>query len=374
MRILYVVLRRFETPRQAITRRHAAIARALQELGHQVDPFPLTNDDTTSVDRTEDCPSASSGMGLPIRLLDDPTACSLLSLLHSGHYDAVILTHPYCTEFTVHAKRLGIPSIVCAHNFESGPQMKRSRNRSALGQATVIAAELLYLHKATRVWMVSPRDELHYKKVFGLRNTRFLPIGMDVQRDLSEVTTSQPTIAFVGAFTYPPNREAASYMANVIFPLVRAKIPQARLILAGARADPETLALQSDTVKVLTDLEEISSVYEVSDAVVAPIRTGGGSNFKVIEAMAYGKAVVASSLALRGLSDSGYLNTVRADSVEDLVSALELVLTDRLVRASIGRSGRNYVQSHYSSSLLVSVIEQEMKSIREDPKPARIRV
>lgn len=367
MRILYVVLRLYDKPRQAIIRRHAAIANALTSLGHEVKAFPLTNEDATAIVRPEPT-SVRTQRGTALHLMDPMTTNALLQELESGRYDAVILTHPYCTEFTVHAQRMGIPSVVCAHNFEGSRQMKISRRRSLLGHVATVAAEALYLKQATRLWTVSPRDESSYRKAFHLGNTRYLPIGLDLMADYSAVYGARPTVAFVGTFSYLPNQLAATEITRSIFPLVIRSVPNAELILAGSRPGRDITALGGAGITIIPDVDQIDTVYRTSDVILAPIRVGGGSNFKVLEGMAYGKTVIASPKAIKGLSPSPEGCVVEADSVETFASQVVKMLTDPVQRAEIGQRAREYVSLHYSSDRLREILDQELRLLDKDSR------
>ncbi len=117
---------------------------------------------------------------------------------------------------------------------------------------------------------------------------------------------ARPELLFVGALAYPPNVEAVLWLAGAIMPRVRRHLPGARLIVAGARPGSEILRLgMRPDIDVIPDPANLAPLYARARLAVAPMRAGGGTRIKIIEAAGHGLPVVATREALRGLDPPG---------------------------------------------------------------------
>ena len=107
---------------------------------------------------------------------------------------------------------------------------------------------------------------------------------------------------FVGNFRHPPNADAARRLVQSIFPMILRKLPEAALTIVGADPPQDLVDAASDRVTV-TGWVDDPSIYLAGAAVVlVPLRQGGGLRVKMLEACAAGKAIVASLMAVEGLS------------------------------------------------------------------------
>src|SRR5262249_44972626 len=110
-----------------------------------------------------------------------------------------------------------------------------------------------------------------------------------------------PTILLTGLMTYPPNADAARWLTTDIAPRVREQLPAAQVRLVG-RADQRVTALgDGDRVVVTGWVEEIDPELARADVVAVPVRFGGGTRIKVLEAFAHRIPVVSTTLGVEGL-------------------------------------------------------------------------
>jgi hypothetical protein len=133
---------------------------------------------------------------------------------------------------------------------------------------------------------------------YGLRPLRVLPNAVRPPA----VTSSPPgdqRLLFVGNLTYAPNLEAASVLAHEILPIVRETHPAATLELVGRH---DGALASSPHVDVAGHVEDLARCYAGADLVVAPLRRGGGTRIKLLEAFAHRRAVVATPAAVSGLA------------------------------------------------------------------------
>lgn len=110
-------------------------------------------------------------------------------------------------------------------------------------------------------------------------------------------------IVFVGTMDYYPNVEAATSFANRVWPEVREKLPDSRLLIVGANPTPAVSALGGiPGVTVTGTVPDVRPYYHDALAAIVPLRTGGGTRLKILEAMAAGVPVVSTILGAEGLA------------------------------------------------------------------------
>lgn len=181
--------------------------------------------------------------------------------------------------------------------------------QSALTQESEIAA----WRRASLRAVLTDEDRQLMKRLESEVAVRLVPDGIDIRciesdRDpclaRSLATLHSPFLLFVGNFGYQPNVDAAEYLCHEIFPHIRMTLPQVSLILVGNQPPPSLVALgRIPNVVVTGRVLSVNPYLAAADIVVCPLRIGGGVKVKMLEALAYGKAIVCSSVAAQGLSD-----------------------------------------------------------------------
>jgi glycosyltransferase involved in cell wall biosynthesis len=149
-------------------------------------------------------------------------------------------------------------------------------------------------------------------------------------------------VLFVGAFRHPPNVEAALRLAHEVQPRVRGRCPAATLTLVGADPPP---ALAGDGVLVTGGVPDVWPFLDRAAVVVAPVSAGGGVRVKVLEALAAGKAVVASSRAIEGIGVQAGEHLLVADGDEETAAAIVALLEAPELRSRLGASARAWAEA-----------------------------
>jgi glycosyltransferase involved in cell wall biosynthesis len=174
-----------------------------------------------------------------------------------------------------------------------------------------------------------------------------IPLAVDLQAQPLDPYGSEPlTILFVGGFGHPPNVDAALWLGRTIFPRVLERVPAARLDLVGHEPIPEVLELARGAVSVHGSVPDVTPYLDRAAVVVAPIRIGGSMRMKVLEALAAGKALVATPRAAEGVEATAGDHYVLAADEEEVVEALVELLSDREHRGALGTSARRWAEQN----------------------------
>jgi polysaccharide biosynthesis protein PslH len=158
----------------------------------------------------------------------------------------------------------------------------------------------------------------------------------------------EPTVAFVATLGWAPNVDAAVWLGREIWPQVRARVPGARLLLVGKDPAPAVRALADRSVEVTGTVADVNPYLARSRVVVAPLRAGGGTRLKIMEALDVGRPVVATSLGCEGMEDLVGRGVVVADTAAGLADAIADLLLDAPRAAVLGRMGHDAVKTGHS--------------------------
>ncbi|MFN8422620.1 MAG: glycosyltransferase [Anaerolineae bacterium] len=169
---------------------------------------------------------------------------------------------------------------------------------------------------------------------------------------------------FTGKMDFRPNVDAVTWFVREVWPLVRVERPAARLRVVGRDPAPRVLALRDEAagIEVTGAVPDTRPHIAAAGVVVVPLRVGGGTRLKVLEAMAMGKAVAATTVAVEGLDLTDGREVVLADSPAALAQAILRLAGDRAARAALGKTARARVVADYRWATLVPGIEALYRS------------
>ncbi len=157
-------------------------------------------------------------------------------------------------------------------------------------------------------------------------------------------------LLFLGAMNYPPNADGACHLVEDILPRLPAEFAGAvHLSVVGFKPSSRVQALAaSGRVTVTGGVADTRPYYQRARMALVPLRFGGGTRIKILEAMALGRPVVATSLGAEGLDVVDGEHILLADSPETFARAIVRLLSDPELAAQLARNGRALVERHYS--------------------------
>jgi sugar transferase (PEP-CTERM/EpsH1 system associated) len=175
---------------------------------------------------------------------------------------------------------------------------------------------------------------------------------------------SPPRLVFTGAMDYYANVEGVRYFVEEIFPLIRARAPQAEFFIIGGKPSDEVkrLGLQ-DGVTVTGFVEDVRPYLSAATACVAPLRIARGVQNKVLEAMAAGKAIIATPEAAAGLRavDGEHLRV--AGDPQSFAEAVVGVIQDEGQREILGNQARAFVETEHDWRPLLQKLTQLVETV-----------
>jgi glycosyltransferase involved in cell wall biosynthesis len=182
-----------------------------------------------------------------------------------------------------------------------------------------------------------------------------------------EPLTTAKTLMFLGSFGYMPNILAASELIEQIWPEVLARVPDAKLFITGDQPENIPSHRSAPPNVVFTGfVPDIDELYRSVRAVVCPIRSGGGTRLKIIEAALKGKAIVSTTMGCEGLGLQDGVHLHIRDSKSEIVEACELVLNDHKEASRIGSNARSRGIELYDKDKIAETIRDQIASALAD--------
>lgn len=315
---------------------------------------------------------ASSPLPSFVRRWESSELLAVLRELRAGpEFDLVWVERSYVAEM---ARTAGFRRIlVDVDDLESVAYRRLLRRTRWYLSKPLHYAEWLKSHLYERVllprrfWRLLVCKETD-RRFFGLlarpRNVFVLPNGVRAHPAADPAGEAPGEMLFVGDLAYPPNVDAMLFCAGEVFPRIRARHPGARLVMVGAGPVESIQRLHNGSdIVVAASVPDLEPYYARATVVVVPIRLGGGTRIKVLEALAHGKAVVATSVGAEGLNLRTGEDIEIADGPEAFADACVRLLGDATARRRLAANGRERVLAQYEwDAILGKCVEDVLRS------------
>ena len=296
---------------------------------------------------------------------------TLDQILRARRFDVVNLEFPYLGHYDLRQAPPGErrPSlIVDSHEIAYDLARQFARAGGNLGRRLYAGAnwrklrrdELGTYRAADGVYLCSATDERRLlNQVPGVRTT-VIPNAADVEYYQPRPTDPAPdgrTVVYFGLLSTIPNIDGVVHFAQDIWPRIAEAAPQARCKIIGGRPPPSLLALAGPRVKLTGFVSDLRPHLAAAAAVVVPLRLGGGTRLKIVEAMAMGKAIVSTTLGAEGIEAVPGRDLLVEDQPAAFAKAVHRLLAEPGLAARIGQSARQLAVERYGWSEAARVLE-----------------
>lgn len=188
------------------------------------------------------------------------------------------------------------------------------------------------------------------KKIIANDKIIVLPLGVTIPDSDNKVpVNSEPVILFTGNMYYEPNISAILWFYKNCWSRLKALIPTLSLVIAGSKPAQSIQNLIVDNnIKVTGQINSMVEVIKSSHVCIAPMQSGSGMQFKILEAMACGIPVLTTSLGLGDIGAKNGINIMVADTPDKFISVLVYLLTNSDYRRRIGSAGLSFVKQFHN--------------------------
>jgi glycosyltransferase involved in cell wall biosynthesis len=268
----------------------------------------------------------------------------------------------------------GVPVVLFEHNVEHAIWKRLHDVESrpwarwplALEWRKVARSEARACAQASLTLAVSELDRESLRTMAPAARVEAIPTGVDLQYFRSRPGAEQPGhLVFTGSMDWYPNEDGILDFLDRAWPTIRGRVPHARLTIVGRNPGPRLhrAAAAAEGVTVTGTVDDVRPFVEQAALYVAPLRVGGGTRLKLFEALAMGKAVVATPLAAEGLPIVPGLHYVAAEGPAALAEAVVDLLAAPERAAALGAAGRQLVEQRFSWPRVADEVERLLAQV-----------
>lgn len=251
------------------------------------------------------------------------------------------------------------PIALTHHNIESDMMRIRAEQERSLPKRIYFGLQAGKLERLERRAAARARVNLTVSDLDGDRLRSIVPgstcatiaNGVDVEyfKPAAQADPPARSLVFVGGMTWYPNQDAMEFFGREIWPKLLESNPEWRASIVG-RSPPAEIreAARSGRLVAPGFVDDARPYFDEAAIYVCPIRTGGGTRLKILDALAMAKPLVATAFAVEGLGMEAERDYLRAESPLDYVRQLERLAGDRALRARLASNARRIALERFS--------------------------
>jgi glycosyltransferase involved in cell wall biosynthesis len=222
--------------------------------------------------------------------------------------------------------------------------------------------ECQMLGGAEHVVAVSQTDANVFRNDYGVRRVDVVENGVDTAyfRPAEDTVRHPKRLLFLGSLDWRPNRDAVDQLLDVVFPSVRTSEPQAELAIVGrspSAALRAKIAAQTG-VELHADVADVRPYLASAGLLVVPLRVGGGSRIKILEALASGLPVISTRVGAEGLDLDPDNHLTVVDTITELIPAIVQAIRQPSAKADQARRGRQAVIARHDWDYIAARLER----------------
>lgn len=220
--------------------------------------------------------------------------------------------------------------------------------------------ERYFWGKAKRLAAMSQEDQEFIKLYDKNLKVDVVANGVDIEHfsETRRMDPKKPTVLFVGNFKWLPNRDATKFLIQDIWPKIKKQQPDARLWIVGRNPPDDITHLGSDDVVIDGSVDDIRKAYGSSSVLLAPIRNGRGTKYKILEAMATKTPIVGTKLAIEGIDVHEAKEAMVGESAQALADKTIEVLKNKTLGKQLAISAYNLVSREYNWKKISNILDK----------------
>ena len=281
---------------------------------------------------------------------------SLTKALAENNYDAI---HLDTIGLWPYVANLDIPLILNHHNIES-QMLQRRASKTSWPLSQYIRSQESKLQKLeiqagakARINVTCSRDDGQRLSELGIDNVAEVPNGVDLsyftRRQNYQATESGIDLIFAGGLEWYPNRDAMIFFAKKVWPQLKAKPQAATMTVVGRGSIPllNNIAATDSSFKVAGFVPDVRTYLEQASIYVCPIRDGGGTKLKVLDALGMGIPLIAHPIACEGINVRNGEHVIFAETPKQFCDAILSLSADPELKMKLSANGRQLIEEQY---------------------------
>jgi glycosyltransferase involved in cell wall biosynthesis len=298
----------------------------------------------------------------------------LIEKLKANTFDVIqlegLFVAPYINVIKKHSKA---KIVLRAHNIEYLIWERHLKNEKAVFKKWYLGLqtkrlknfELKVLNELDAIVTITDFDKTVFEKE-GFKKPIYTCItGVDVNdyKKKKSENKKPKTIFHFASMDWMPNIEAAEWFLNNCWKSILKQVPDAKFVMAGRNMPPHLRKLNEANVLVVEDVPDSRTFYNEHEIMLVPLASGSGLRIKIIEGMAYGKAIVSTSVGAEGINYTNGKNLIIADLPKDFIKAVVDLLKDETKRNELGKGAQAFAEQEFDNGKVVSGLVNFYKTV-----------
>lgn len=289
----------------------------------------------------------------------------LIDTLQNNKFDIIQLEGLFMGVYIDTIKKYSTAKIVLrAHNIEHFIWRRHILNEKfslrkiylGLQNKRLKNFELKVISKVDAIVPITQTDENEFRHL-GFKKPIFTCItGVDVKgyQEKLKLNDKPKTIFYFGSMDWLPNQEAATWFLDNCWETIHKAVPEAKFILAGRGMPLEFFHITRPNVMIVENVENGKAFFQQHQVMVVPLWSGSGLRIKIIEGMAYGKAIISTSIGAEGINYTDNKNILIADNAISFANSVIEVLKNDSKRLELEKNAADFARTEFDNSKVVS--------------------
>ncbi|MDZ4663950.1 MAG: glycosyltransferase family 4 protein [Bacteroidota bacterium] len=209
-------------------------------------------------------------------------------------------------------------------------------------------------HKVDVIVTITNADKHYIHNQFPKLNITTCLTGVDLAdyQQNTEVKKQENTIFSFGSMDWMPNLESVDWFLNNCWDKIHAKHPNCKFIIAGRHMPQKFKTLQLPNVQIEENVSNNRDFYSTYDIMLVPLLSGSGLRIKLVEGLAYGKAIVSTSIGAEGIAIKKGEQMLIADSANEFISAVDRLLSSVAEKKRLEHNAKEFAKQYLENKLL----------------------
>jgi glycosyltransferase involved in cell wall biosynthesis len=288
----------------------------------------------------------------------------LIEILEENDFDIIHLESIFCTPYLNRIRLKSKAKVVLrAHNieFEIWKQLANQEINPLKKWYLDLLAERLktyeikLLSQVDAIVPITNKDKAEMTKLGVSVPMEVVPLGVDVDKIESKNLQPEPLKLYhLGAMDWSPNVEGITWFLDDIWPLISSEFPSISCSLAGRKMSPSLLSRSNEKLMIRGEVSDISEFISDKNIAVIPLLSGSGMRVKIVEALAFGKVVITTTLGATGISFDDGINILIANKPSEFVEKIGMLKANPSLITSIGLEARKLAKTEFNLKSLSS--------------------
>lgn len=299
----------------------------------------------------------------------------LIEILEKEEFDVVQLESLYMVPYIETIRRFsGAKIVLRTHNIEHLIWQRLAgitANPLRRWYLNLLADRLRHyemwaLNRVDAIAALTREDEMQLQELGARVPVHIAPIGVDLKNYPFQPMPEGNVLFHLGAMDWLPNQEGIKWFIEEIWPKLSADMPAVKFKFAGKRMPPGFYKLKSEKIDISENVDSIEAYFADGKLMVVPLFSGSGMRVKIVEGMAFGKAIITTSIGLEGIPAIDGQEVIIANTPEEFIAKIKYALNHPESLKLIGENARKLVESKFNNRKIGAELLSFYEKLRKE--------